>query len=85
MVLGLSGQVNPWELGWEMGLQMPGWLPASILPKGSCHPFPWTRGFLPAPNAGARTAPGRLHWHEKRVLQESLPQEHPLLLGTGVN
>lgn len=35
-MLGLSGQVNTWELGWEMGLQMPGWLPASVFPKGSC-------------------------------------------------
>jgi len=45
MVLVLSGQVNAWELGWEMGLQVPemereggtGCFPASALPKDSCH------------------------------------------------
>lgn len=46
MVLVLSGQVNTWELEWEVALQMPereregmpGWFPASVLPKDSCHP-----------------------------------------------
>ena len=44
-MLVLSGQVNAWELGWEMGLQVPemereggtGCFPASALPKDSCH------------------------------------------------
>lgn len=45
-MLFFSGQVDTWELGWEMGLQTleteregrPGWFPASVLPKDSCHP-----------------------------------------------
>lgn len=45
-MLVLSGQVNTWELEWEVALQMsereregmPGWFPASVLPKDSCHP-----------------------------------------------